>query len=66
MADNKRLYRSRDARIGGVCGGIANYFGWDPTVVRLIYLVATFSTAFSGVPIYILLWILVPTRRYRN
>ena len=52
--------------IAGVCGGIADYFGWDPTVVRLIYLVATFSTAFSGVPIYILLWILVPTRRYRN
>lgn len=63
MANNKRPYRSRDVMIGGVCGGIADYFGWDPTVVRLIYLLATCTTAFAGVPIYILLWIFVPRAR---
>ena len=62
MANNKRLYRSRE----GVCGGIADYFGWDPTIVRLIYLLLTFTTGFAGIPIYILLWIFVPLERYRN
>lgn len=66
MANNKRLYRSREAWIGGVCGGIADYFGWDPTIVRLIYLALTFTTAFAGIPIYVLLWIFVPLERYRN
>lgn len=49
--------------IGGVCGGIADYFGWDPTVVRIIYLLLTCTTAFAGVPIYILMWIFVPRAR---
>ena len=66
MANNKRLYRSRDARIGGVCGGIANYFGWDATVVRIIYLLLTCTTAFAGIPIYILMWIFVPRERFNN
>ena len=66
MANNKRLYRSRDARIGGVCGGIANYFGWDVTVVRIIYLLLTCTTAFAGIPIYILMWIFVPRERFNN
>ena len=63
MADGKKLYRSRNAWLGGVCGGIAGYFGWDPTVVRLIYLLLTFSSLFSGIPIYIILWILIPAER---
>ena len=66
MADNTKLYRSREAWIGGVCGGIADYFGWDPTIVRLIYLLITFTTAFAGIPIYILLWIFVPLKPFRN
>jgi len=36
---SKRLYRSRDRKIGGVCGGIAEYFNMDPTIVRLIWAV---------------------------
>ena len=66
MANNKRFNRSRDAKIGGVCGGIANYFGWDATVVRIIYLLLTFTTAFAGIPIYILMWIFVPRERFNN
>lgn len=58
---NKRLVRTdRDKWIAGICGGIANYFGWDPTVVRLIYLLLTICTAFSGVLAYILLWLIMP------
>lgn len=62
MSTNKRLVRSTsDKWIAGVCSGIANYFGWDPTVVRLVYLLMTFGTAFSGVIVYIILMIIMPT-----
>ncbi len=61
MSTNKRLVRSTsDKWIAGVCSGIANYFGWDPTVVRLVYLLMTFGTAFSGVIVYIILMIIMP------
>lgn len=61
MSTNKRLVRSMsDKMIAGVCSGIANYFGWDPTVVRLVYLLLTFGTAFSGVIVYVILMIIMP------
>ena len=58
------LQRSRTNRmIGGVCGGIAEWLGWDPTLVRLLYvLVSVLSAAFPGVLIYLLLWVLMPER----
>lgn len=58
----RRLYRSRTDRImAGVCGGIAAYFGIDPLVIRLSYLVLTVLFFFgSGILIYIILWIAVP------
>lgn len=47
--------------IAGVCGGIAEYFNLDPTLVRIIYvLVSIFSVAFPGILVYIILWIIVP------
>lgn len=61
MNTNKRLTRSAsDKMIAGVCGGIAHYFGWDPTIARLVYLLLTFGTAFSGVIVYIILMIFMP------
>lgn len=56
------LARSRsDKMLGGVCGGIAEYFGWAPWVVRFIYvLVSILSAAFPGILIYLLLWFLMP------
>ncbi len=56
------LHRSRtNSIIGGVCGGIAEWLGWDPTLVRLLYvLVSLLSAAFPGILVYILLWILAP------
>ena len=47
--------------IAGVCGGIAKWLGWDPTLVRLGYVVLTvLSVGFPGILMYILLWILMP------
>jgi phage shock protein PspC (stress-responsive transcriptional regulator) len=44
-----------------VCGGIAKWLGWDPTIVRVVYVMLTLlSAAFPGVILYILLWILMP------
>ena len=58
----KRLKRSNKQRIiAGVCGGLAEYFNMDPTMVRLIYVaVSILSVAFPGILVYIILWIVVP------
>ena len=56
------LIRSRRNRmIAGVCGGIAEWLGWDPTLVRVLYVVGSIlSAAFPGILVYIILWIIVP------
>lgn len=58
------LQRSRDQRIiAGVCGGIAEWLGWNPTLVRVLFvLVSVLSAAFPGILVYIVLWILMPER----
>ncbi len=58
------LVRSKtNAMLGGVCGGIARWLGWDPTLVRVLYvLVSILSAAFPGMLVYVLLWILMPAR----
>lgn len=54
------LMRSRtDRKIAGVCGGIARQSGWDPTVVRLIW-VALVLFAGTGVLAYLVLWVVIP------
>lgn len=59
--DRPRLRRSRDKIIAGVCGGIAEWLGWDPTLVRLLYvLVSVLSVAFPGILAYVVLWIVMP------
>ena len=62
MAD-KKLVRSADKKIAGVCGGLAEYFGMDASIVRIIWLLATIFTAFAGVLIYILLMIVMPEKK---
>jgi phage shock protein C len=56
------LTRSRRNRmIAGVCGGIAQSLGWDPTVFRLLYvLVSVISVAFPGILVYLVLWVVMP------
>ena len=57
-----RLTRSNNRVIAGVCAGIAEYFGWDIGIVRLMYLlISIFSIAFPGIIAYIILWIVMPT-----
>ncbi len=57
---NKRLYRStREKMIGGVCGGLGEYFEIDPVLVRILFVVATFVGG-SGILAYILCWIIIP------
>lgn len=57
----KKLYRSNNKMIAGVCGGLAEYFGIDPTLVRIGYvLVSIFSAGFPGTLVYLIMWIVVP------
>lgn len=56
------LYRSRRSSIiAGVCGGIAEWLGWSPTWVRILYiLVSIISVAFPGMIAYVILWLVMP------
>jgi len=56
------LRRSRQHRVvAGVCGGLAQWLGWDVTLVRVLYvIVSIFSAAFPGLLAYIILWIIMP------
>lgn len=59
--DKKTLTLSRDYKVAGVCGGLAEYFGFDPTLVRVAYALLTLlSAAFPGVLLYIICWIVMP------
>ncbi|MBR2244620.1 MAG: PspC domain-containing protein [Prevotella sp.] len=58
----KRLYRSNDRVIAGVCSGIAEYLDFDPVAVRLGYVFLTLATCFSGVLFYIVAWIVMPDK----
>ncbi|MGH8192388.1 MAG: PspC domain-containing protein [Rhodanobacteraceae bacterium] len=62
MDTSRRLRRSRTDRvIAGVIGGLAEHFGLDTRLFRIVYVLLTiFSAAFPGVLLYILLWILIP------
>lgn len=56
------LQRSRTNKmIAGVCGGIAQWLGWDPTLVRILYIVlSVISVAFPGILVYLVLWVVMP------
>ncbi len=60
-----RLHRSRSNRmIAGVCGGLAEWLGWDPTLVRILYVVVSVvSAAFPGLLVYLVLWLVMPERQ---
>ena len=59
------LHRSTsNSVIAGVCGGLAEWLGWDATTVRILYvLISILSAAFPGIIVYIILWILMPKGR---
>jgi phage shock protein PspC (stress-responsive transcriptional regulator) len=55
-----RLYRSNSNKmLGGVCGGLGNYFHIDPTYIRLFFVILTVAGGF-GVPLYLILWVVIP------
>ena len=56
----KRLYRSVDERLlAGVCGGLSDYFGIDPVIFRLVFIILAISGG-SGILLYLLFWLIVP------
>ncbi len=58
---NKLTKSSHDRMVAGVCGGIANYLGWDPTLVRVGYVVLSlFLAGFPGLLVYIILAFVMP------
>jgi phage shock protein C len=56
------LFRSHRYRmIAGVCGGLAEWLGWSPTWVRILYvLISVLSAAFPGMIVYVILWVVMP------
>jgi phage shock protein C len=60
MAQTRKLYRSRTERmLAGVCGGLAQYFNLDPTLIRVLFIVLTVLGG-AGLVIYVAMWIIVP------
>jgi phage shock protein C len=58
-AQKKLMRSSRDKKIGGVCAGLADYFDLDPTIVRVVWLLAIFFAG-TGFLVYVVLWIVLP------
>lgn len=59
----KKLYRSQtDKKIAGVCGGLAEYFNIDSTVIRIIFVLLLLPGGLPGIIPYVLLWVLVPVK----
>ncbi|WP_213270126.1 envelope stress response membrane protein PspC [Hyphomonas sp.] len=58
----KRFYRSRqDSVMGGVCGGLADRFGWDPLLVRILFVLLTlFGLGPVAVVTYVVIWMITP------
>lgn len=62
----KRLYRSRTERVlGGVCGGLGEYFGLDPVFIRLIFIFCVLFVG-TGLFLYLVMWLIVPLKPFSN
>ncbi len=60
----KRIFRTsgKDSILGGVCGGIGNYFEVDPVLIRLLWVVFTAMSFGMGILAYIIAWIIIPRK----
>ncbi len=56
---NRKLTKSNNRMIAGVCGGVAEFLGWDPTLVRVIWALCILLGGF-GLILYIILWLVMP------
>lgn len=61
MEEKRRLTRSNDGMIGGVCAGLAEYLDLDPTIVRVAWVLMVFFAGF-GVLLYVILWLVMPKK----
>jgi len=59
MAASKRLMRSKDKKVAGVCAGLGDYFDLDPTIVRILFVVIFFAGGASLLA-YLIMWIVMP------
>ncbi len=64
MSETKKLYRSREKKLCGVCGGLAEYFDIDPTIIRLLWVVMGFLSCSVGVIAYFVCALIVPERPF--
>lgn len=62
----QKLYRSDNRVLGGVCAGLAEYFDFDPTLVRVAYAFLSIGTVFPGIILYIIMWIVMPPKSSIN
>ena len=62
MNASRPFLRSRhDRMLAGICGGIAQRFGWNSTLVRVLFVIISLaSAAFPGILVYLILWLLMP------
>ena len=61
----KKLSRSYQSVIGGVCKGLSNYFNIDESIIRIIF-VALIFTSFPIIITYLFMWMIIPSERYEN
>ena len=67
MNEPRKLRRSmRDRKLGGVCAGLAKFFSIDPTVMRVGFAVFTVFTLFTGIILYLVLWMVIPSESYQD
>ena len=62
MEEKKRLTRSDDKMIGGVCAGLAEYLDIDPTIVRIVWVFMVLFAGF-GILLYVILWLIMPKQQ---
>ena len=62
MEEKKRLTRSNNKMIGGVCAGLAEYLDLDPTIVRIVWVLMVFFAGFGGLS-YVILWLVMPKQQ---
>ena len=62
MEEKKRLTRSDDKMIGGVCAGLAEYLDIDPTIVRIVWVLMVLFAGF-GILLYVILWLIMPKQQ---
>ena len=62
MEEKKKLTRSSNKMIGGVCAGLAEYLDMDPTIVRIVWVLMVLFAGF-GILLYVILWLVMPKRQ---